>query len=102
MSENLALSAADFRAAQLKTCIAALDLMTAETQKMLAELEPCAGHEHEQVKAERSSILQLYVARVDQSAETRCRNLRSTLRAIERERDRAQYQLATTLRADEN
>jgi hypothetical protein len=102
MNDDIAVTAANFRAVRLKDCMAALDLMLAKTQQTLAELEPCARHEHEHARPEPSGILQMYVSRLDQSAETRCRNLRSTMRAIERERHRAQNELSAVLQVDES
>lgn len=83
----------DFRASRLRQCIAALDLMTAKTEQMLSDLESHVPIDAEHVRPERSNILQMYVTRIDQSVENRCRNLRSTLRAIDRERQRAQSEL---------
>ena len=92
MNDDLA-TATNFRSVQLTNRIAALDLMKAKTREMLEELEPDATHEREHSGSRSSSILQMYVSRLDQSAEVRCQNLRSTLRAIERERVRAKSEL---------
>jgi hypothetical protein len=99
MHDDVMAGSENFRAVRLRNCIAALDLMTAKTQQMLAELELGARDEVAPLKPNRSSILQLYVSRLDQSIEARCQNLRSTLRAIERERLRAQNELGDRLRA---
>ena len=101
LSDASAVTPANFRAARLRNCIAALDLMTAKTQQLLAELEPDAKLEQERPKPERSSILQLYVSRVDDTVERRCENLRATLHAIERERVNAEIELGVALRATE-
>ena len=93
MSEQSVNSPRAFRAAQLRNCIAALDLLTTKTQQMLADLEPYVEDRPEPSSPQGTSILQMYVSRIDQSVETRCKNLRATLRAIERERLVAQREL---------
>ena len=92
-NEDLAVTSESFRVVQLKNCIAALDLMAEKTRQLLTDLEGSVEYEHEHLGPEPSGILQMYVSRVDRSIENRCGNLRSTLRAIERERLRAQNEI---------
>src|SRR5450631_4008355 len=100
MSENRPIPSGNFRAVGLKLYIASLCRMKADTQQELTNLETGVLRERERMRLEHSNFSDISLSHLDLSTETRCRNLRMTLDAIERERARAQSELGVELQVD--